>query len=64
MRTASCAFGDEIAPVDGMVVVFSGFQWMGCGGSPLLRWWEPPPAPTRVLLDPRLLDYPRVMEVE
>jgi hypothetical protein len=30
------------------VVPFSG--WDG-GGSPMLRWWEPPPAPFRVLLD-------------
>ena len=22
------------------------------GGSPVPRWWEPPPAPTRVVLDP------------
>ena len=31
------------------MVPFSGWE---AGGSPLPRWWEPPPAPTRVLLDP------------
>jgi hypothetical protein len=31
--------------------------WDG-GGSPLLRWWEPPPAPTRVLLDPTASPLP------
>jgi hypothetical protein len=37
------------------VVPFSG--WDG-GGSPMLRWWEPPPAPTRVLLDPTASPLP------
>ena len=35
--------------VERHVVPFSGWE---AGGSPLPRWWEPPPAPTRVLLDP------------
>jgi hypothetical protein len=37
------------------VVPFSG--WDG-GGSPMLQWWEPPPAPTRVLLDPTASPLP------
>ena len=35
--------------VERHVVPFSGWE---AGGSPVPRWWEPPPAPTRVLLDP------------
>ena len=34
--------------VERYVVPFSGWE---AGGSPVPRWWEPPPAPTRVLLD-------------
>jgi hypothetical protein len=37
------------------VVPFSG--WDGVG-SPMLRWWEPLPAPTRVLLDPTASPLP------
>ena len=45
--------------VERYVVPFSGWE---DGGSPVPRWWEPPPAPTRVvLLPPR---HPCVMEVE
>jgi hypothetical protein len=36
-------------------VPFSG--WAG-GDLPMLRWWEPPPAPTRVLLDPTASPLP------
>ena len=35
--------------VERYVVPFSGWE---DGGSPVPRWWEPPPAPTRVVLDP------------
>ena len=35
--------------VERHVVPFSGWE---AGGSPVPRWREPPPAPTRVLLDP------------
>ena len=35
--------------VERYVVPFSGWE---AGGSPVPRWWEPPPAPTRVVLDP------------
>ena len=35
--------------VERYVVPFSGWE---DGGSPVPRWWEPPPAPTRVVLYP------------
>ena len=35
--------------VERYVMPFSGWE---DGGSPVPRWWEPPPAPTRVVLDP------------
>ena len=35
--------------VERYVLPFSGWE---DGGSPVPRWWEPPPAPTRVVLDP------------
>ena len=35
--------------VERHVMAYSGWE---DGGSPVPRWWEPPPAPTRVVLDP------------
>ena len=43
------------------VVPFSG---CGLGSSPVPRWWEPPPAPTRVLLGPVSSHHPCAMELE
>ena len=40
------------------------FRWLGGCGPPVPRWSEPPPAPTRVLLDPAASPLPCVMEVE